>query len=690
MDKSINNFFYPNSICIAGASTKEKSLGYEFLKNIKKFNYKGNVLPVNPNSDEILGYKCYTSVTQIPTTIDLAVVLVPKRFVLETIDELLTKGVKSIILITAGFKETGEEGESLENKIIDKITTAGARLVGPNCMGVINSTNTNLNATFISEMPKHGELAFLSQSGALGATILNSLRESNINFAHFISVGNKADMNENDFLEFWEKDNNIKVITYYLESFENGFEFIKPFLLNKISKPVIILKAGNTESGMRAASSHTGALSSENRIVDSLLKQAGIIRVATVNDMFNIAQGFDFFSIPKGNKVAIVTNAGGPSILLTDKLDEEGLTLSNLSTETKSNLRKIVHPEGSINNPIDLLPSGNAETFSEAIKILLKDNNVDSVVSLFVEPGFINPMEISVAINNIKSVKPIFSIIMPKPEFWNQYRNLSEFQKPIFKNPEDPAKVLSNMLFHSNIKKLRAKAVLEIEELFKSVSKNVFNFSSGYISQDKISKVCNHYNLPLVKELLVSADFTQLSKIDFYPVVVKGISQGVIHKSEFDAVKLNIRNQTELLKAIEEIKTSFRKNGFEVESFLIQQFIKAKHEVLLGGYRDKSFGPVIMFGTGGKYVEVINDTAIRSAFISKEEIRETILSTSMGQILNGVRNEPSIDMEQMITLIQNSVKMIVENSGIIEFDFNPIIVDVNNNLHAVDVRIKFE
>lgn len=689
MNTSIHNFFYPNSICIVGASSKKKTLGYEVTHNIQKFNYKGDVLPVNPNSASILGYKCFSSISEIKIDIDLAIVLVPKRFVLQTIDDLLFKNVKSIVLITAGFKETGKEGEILENKIIDKIESANARLVGPNCMGLINSTNTNLNATFISEMPNKGSIAFQSQSGALGATILNSLRDTNINFAHFISVGNKADINENDFLSFWENDNNINVLTYYLESFENGFEFIKPFLLNDISKPVIVLKAGNTESGMRAASSHTGALSSENRIVDSLLKQAGIVRVETVNEMFNTAKGFESFPIPKGNKVAIVTNAGGPSILLTDKLDNNGLELAILSEITKSKLTEIVHPEGSVNNPVDLLPLGNAITFGETIKILLQDENVDSIVSLFVEPGFVNPDEVEKEVNSIISEKPIYSIMMTKPEFWGNYKNLPEPKIPIFRNPEDPAEVIANMLFHSNVKSIRMKYAKEIKELFELANKNLFSFPSGYINQSEIKEVCTHYSFPLVKEIIISMELLETVEIDFYPVVIKGIAKDVIHKSELNAVRLNIQNKEQLIQAAKEIKNSFKDKDYYLEEFLIQEFIITKHELLLGGYRDKSFGPIIMFGTGGKYVEVYKDTAIRSAYIARDEIGEMIVSTSIGKILSGVRGEKSIDMNSLIKLVESAVKMLIENEKIIEFDFNPIIVDNNNKLHVVDTRIKF-
>ncbi len=474
-----------------------------------------------------------------------------------------------------------------------------------------------------------------------------------------------------------------------MESFDNGFEFIKPFLLNLAPKPVVILKAGNTASGMRAASSHTGALSSEDRVVNSLLEQAGVIRAENVNELFNTANGFESFPIPKGNRVAVVTNAGGPSILATDKLEKEGLVLANLSEETKIKLRQIVHPEGTVNNPIDLLPHGNEISFPAVIKIVLEDKNVDSVISLFVEPGVVKPIPVALSVNEIESVKPILQVIMPKPEFWEEYRKLPEPRKPIFRNPEDPAEIIANLLFHSNKRAKRLSVVDEIKQLFNLKNNNTFSFASGFLKPSEISEVCRRYNFPIVNEKIVVAKEIDSLEIDYYPVVLKGISKNVIHKSELNAVKLNIKNRSELQKAANEIASNFGQNGFTVEEYLIQQFILTKHEVLLGGYRDKSFGPIIMFGSGGKYVEILNDTAIRSAYISKEEILDMILSTSMGKILAGVRGESSINIEEMILLIQNASKMLIENEKIIEFDFNPIIVDVNNKLHAVDIRIKF-
>lgn len=690
MNSSIRNFFYPNSICIPGASTKELSIGYEILKTIKKFNYPGKIFPVNPKADEILGFHCYHSISQIPHQIDLAIIVVPKRYTVDTVEELLAKNVKSIILITAGFKETGTAGKLLEEEIVNMIRSAGARLVGPNCMGVINTQpDVNLNTTFVAEKPEVGKIACLSQSGALGAMILNSLRLTDIRFTHFISVGNKADLNENDFIKFWQSDDNIEIITMYLESFEDGFEFIKLLMLNEVTKPIVVLKAGRTESGMRAASSHTGALSSQDKVVDGLLKQFGIIRVDNVNELFNTAKGLEGFPTPKGNRIAVVTNAGGPSILLVDKIEKEGLQLAKLSEKTKSKLREIVHPEGTVNNPIDLLPGGDEVIYQQVIRIVLNDKNVDAVISLFVEPVMVKPMPVAEAVNEIDSGKPILQVIMPLPEFWDNYRNNSKRKKPIFKDPEDPAEVLANMLFHSKGKEKRTKFRSVIEERLSSIGTGKFNFNSGFIEQEEISDIARHYNLPLVKEVLVDADKIEELKIDFYPVVIKGINKNVIHKSELNGVKLNIQNSEQLKTAASQISDNFKLHGDKVEKYLIQEFIQTKHELLLGGYRDPSFGPVIMFGSGGKYVEVMDDTAIRSAFVTEEEIDEMILSTKIGKILSGVRGETSVDLIKLRDIIMSVSLMLIENEKIAEFDLNPLIVDTEDQFHAVDIRIKF-
>ncbi|MCZ7602701.1 MAG: acetate--CoA ligase family protein [Melioribacteraceae bacterium] len=686
---SIKNFFYPKSICVVGASTKEKSIGYELLHTISNYGYKGIIYPVNPKAESVLGYKCYKTIEEIDGKIDLGIVVVPKQFAEESIDSLLAKEVKSIVLITAGFKEVGKEGEEVEKRITKKIKEAGARLVGPNCMGVINTLDsTKLNATFVAEKPETGGTGFLSQSGALGAAVLNSLRETDIKFAHFISVGNKADINENDLLNFWQSDENIKTITTYLESFVDGENFIKPLITGEVTKPVIVLKAGKTSSGMKAASSHTGALSSRDQVVESLLRQFGILRVDNINELFNTAKGFENFPFPKGNKIAVITNAGGPAILTVDSLEKENLVLSEFSKSTKDKLREVVNPEGSVDNPVDLLPGATADVYKRVNEIVVEDENVDAVISIFVQPVMVEPMAVVESVNEIKSDKPIFQIDMPLPEFWDDYRKFSKRKMPLYRNPEDPAPVIYNMLYYSLAQVGLKDHRKEYADQFALRGKGKFNFKKGFISQEEVIDITSYYELPIIKNILIKPSEIDNIKDDSFPLVLKGINHEVIHKSELDAVKLNIKTIAELKEKAQEIINNFNKYKFDVEQFLIQPFIEIKHEVLLGGFRDPSFGPIIMFGTGGKYVEVICDTAIRSAYMSDNDLDEIIEETVIGKILKGVRGEKGIDIDELKRVIRASSRMMIENENILEFDLNPLIISNDNSIHAVDVRIK--
>lgn len=688
MEQTIKNFFYPKSICVVGASTKEKSIGYELLKSIKQYGYKGKLFPVNPKADSVLDYRCYHTISEIGEPLDLAIVMVPKAFAEETIDELISKNVRSIILITAGFKEVGKEGEEVEKRILKKVKEAGARLVGPNCMGVICTfSDISLNATFVAERPEIGATGFCSQSGAIAAAVLNSLRETDIRFGHMISVGNKADISENDILKFWNEDPRIKTITFYLESFSDGETFIHSRLrrasLQKdgIRKPVIILKGGRTQAGIKAASSHTGAMAANDKVVEAILKQFGIIRVDDLSELFNTAKGFENFPAPKGNRSVVITNAGGPAILAVDSLEKEGLVLAELSQETKSKLREIVHPEGSVNNPIDLLPGGTAEQFKKVNEIAVSDDNVDVVVSIFVEPVMVPAFDVIEGINSIVSEKPIFQVAMPLPEFWEKYRKDSTAQKPLFRNPEDPAKVISNILFYSKQKSLK-------QYLSSHKSKVDLRGTGGFISQSNIESICRAYNIPLVKSVVIKKDDLLKTDLPSYPLVLKGLSKNVVHKSELNAVKLNIKDQDELKKAADEITRSFAQHNFEVEEFLIQPFIQSKHELLIGGFRDASFGPMIMFGSGGKYVEVFQDTCMKSAYLSEEDVEEMVASTKIGKILKGVRGEKSVDINKLKEVILSSAQMMLDNPNIVEFDINPLVVVKDNSFHVVDVRIR--
>jgi len=683
MSIELKNIFYPKSICVIGASSKEKSIGYEILRSIKEYLFTGLVFPVNPKSEEILGYKCYKSILDIDRKIDLAIIVVPKKFVKDSIDQLISKKVKSVILITAGFRETGEEGKRLEEELLKKLRVNNIRMVGPNCMGVINTLDEiKLNSTFVAEKPVKGGIGFLSQSGALGAAVLNSLRETDIRFSHFISIGNKADISELEVLEFWLSDENIKTISFYLESFENGLELIKKYKNSGNKKPLIILKAGKTKSGMKAASSHTGALSSNEKITDALLKQFGIIRVKTVNEMFNTAKGFEDFPIPQGNRIAIVTNAGGPAILAVDELEERKLTLGVLSETTKAKLKEIVHPEGSINNPVDLLPGGTPEIYKKANEIVLKDENVDAIISIFVEPVMVDAFEVIESVNSIQSNKPIYQVCMPLPEFWQKYSNKSATALPIFRNVEDPAEIVSNILLYEEKK----NHYLQLGDIkTKNISEQV---GYKFLGQLEVEMLCKTYNIPIANSLILSID--QIEKYDNYnfPIVLKGLCKEVVHKSELNAVKLNIKNKEELFIAVDEINNSFSKFGFVLQELLIQQFIITKHELLIGGFRDPSFGAIVMFGSGGKYVEVLDDTKIMSAYLNDNDSEKMISETKIGKIIQGIRGEEGVNLDKLKNIVKSVVKMILENENISEIDINPLVVSDNLDYYAVDVRIK--
>ncbi|HPN37024.1 MAG TPA: acetate--CoA ligase family protein [Melioribacteraceae bacterium] len=690
MSNNLNPFFYPQSIVVVGASSKEKSIGYELTNTILKFGYKGTIYLTNPKSDAILGIKCHKSIEELPNNIDLAIIVVPKQFVEESIDSLILKGIKGIVLITAGFKETGKEGEEVEKRLTEKISKANIRMIGPNCMGVISTyDNIKLNATFVAEKPIFGNTAFASQSGALGAAVLNSLRETDIRFANFISIGNKADINENDLIEYWQEDPNIKTISLYLESFVNGQDFIKLFLDNKIAKPVIILKAGKTSGGIKAASSHTGALSSSDKVIDALLKQFGVIRVNTINELFNTAKGFENFVMPKGNKVAVITNAGGPGILTVDSLEPNGLILADLSESTKNKLKEVVHPEGSVNNPIDLLPGGNAETYKTVNEIVLLDPNVDAVISIFVEPVMVSPLPVIDAINSINdSTKPIFQIVFPMPEFWNTYREAG-YIKPLFKNPEDASYIITNMLQYYKSTQNTDNNIQRLE-LYEKRNKNIFNYQSGYITSDALTSIFKHYDIPLLDELYIkAADFREYKNFK-YPIVVKGINKEATHKSDLGGVVLNITTHEDYIAACRSIIKNFDIAGFKVEQFLIQPFLTPKYELLIGGMRDSSFGPTISFGLGGKFVELFADTNLKSAYLCKKDIYDMINETKAGKMLKGLRGEKNVDIEKIINIIYNCALMIVENENIEEFDINPLVVTKDDKVVAIDGRIKYK
>lgn len=696
---SLKDFFYPKSVLLIGASSKPKSIGYEILKSMIDFGFKGKIFVVNPKAEEILGIKCFKSTEEIEDEISLAIVLVPKNLVTESLKSCAAKRIKNVVIITAGFREVGEEGKKLETEITEFARENNIRLVGPNCMGLINTDeNVRLNATFAAEVPHYSPISFLSQSGALAAAVLNTIKETGYTFGQFISIGNKADVNENDLLEFWWKDEKTKVITMYLESFENGRKFYELAKEVTKEKPVIILKAARTKSGSSAASSHTGALATQDDIVDAALHQSGCIRVQTIEEMFETAKAFLKFKKITGNRIAILTNAGGPAILCTDEAEKNGLKLSELKIETKNRLKEILHPEASVKNPVDMLPGADAITYRMAAKILSEDENVDALIVIFVEPVMIDSFEVirQLAEEQNSNQKPILIVTFPIPHFWNKWKNEGNEDTIILKSVELAPVILKNIFDYYHNHEIENEFDIVMAEKTKSkISKIIKRFKEQapenfFLSSKECKSILEALDLPIVKSKFFT-EKTELKKIAEkidYPCVLKISSRKLTHKSDVDGVILNIQNKKELFIAFEELKSKLKKNKLiqNIDEFEVQEYFEGKLEVIIGAYRDKSFGPVINFGAGGKFVEIIQDKNLALAPITKEKAIELIRGSKIYPLLSGFRDIKKTDISKLADIIEKISYLVFEFEEIKEIDLNPVIIK-GSQIKLVDYRI---
>jgi acyl-CoA synthetase (NDP forming) len=423
-------------------------------------------------------------------------------------------------------------------------------------------------------------------------------------------------------------------------------------------------------------------MGSKDKVINAIMDQFGIVRADDLNDLFNIAKGFENFPIPQGNRIGVVTNAGGPAILTVDSLEPNGLTLAELSEETKAELREIVPPAGSINNPVDLLPIGTAEQFKQVSEILAKDKNVDAVISVFVEPIMVPTLPVIEGINDIESDKPVFQVVMPLPEFWDEYMRESKTRKPLFRNPENPAVVIAGILKYKNRPRNDGRLTTD-----QSAKINFDKSKGKFLSQENVQTLADAYSIPIIKNVLVDVENIKLNSIDF-PVVLKAVGEEIIHKSDLEGVALNIKNKNELLALAEKMINNFKNQNVQLDSFLIQPYIQTKFELLVGGFRDPSFGPMVMFGTGGKYVEYLDDTVIRSAYLTDEDIDSLINSTKIGKIIQGVRGDKPVNIKKIKNAIKSVAQMMLDNTEITECDLNPLLIGENDEVFAVDVRIK--
>jgi acetyltransferase len=696
--KRLDCLFSPRSIAVVGTSRGKGSIGREILHNLVHNGFQGPVYPVNPKADFIHSMKAYPSVKAIPEPVDLAVIVVPKKFVLEIVKECGEKGVRGIVVISAGFREIGEKGQKMENELVKIVKNYGMRMVGPNCMGIINTDpKIQMDATFAPARPMRGRVGFMSQSGALGNIILDYASELNIGFSKFVSLGNKADVSANDILEDLEKDENTDIILMYLESFGNPRKFTK--IVRRLSKrkPVIAVKAGRTLAGARAASSHTGALAGMDVAVDALFEQCGVHRATSIEELFDYALAFANQPLPKGNRVAILSNAGGPAILATDACVSLGLEMAIFTKKTNTILRKNLPEEASIKNPVDILGDGGPDRYKIALETLINDPNVDAVITIFVPPLVTNPLDIAIAITKVstKHSKPVLGCFMGREEILAGVEVLEEHNVPAYLFPESAAKALAGMYHYTfwrkkeygKIRKFKADVDI-VGRVLENARLNDRTQLTGY----EVECVLTAYGFPYPKTGLAKTvdQAKNIARKIKYPVVLKIASSKILHKSDVGGVIVDIRNNDELVAGYNKIMTTLRKHRKtkDIDGIQVQELIKGGKETILGVTTDPSFGPLIMFGLGGIYVEVLKDVSFRIHPLTDLDAKEMIKSIQGYKLLTGVRGEEGVDTDLIEEYLLRLSQLITDFPEIEQIDINPLLVfEKGKHCCVVDAKI---
>ena len=695
----MDKFFYPGSIAIVGASSKRGTLSWDLVHNLIEYGYEGKIFPVNPKSDSVHSIKAYKSLTCIEDDVDLAIIMVRKDLVSAVIDECGEKKITAVIVNTAGFKEAGKDGASMEDELREKIKKYGIRLVGPNCMGIINTNSTvRLNGTFVMGSPNGGGIGFVSQSGALGAAVLKTVHQYDIGLGQFVSIGNKADISGNVVIEYWKNNPEIRVITVYLESFGDPRRFMELTRETTKTKPVIVIKSARTAAGIRAASSHTGALASSDAVVDAFLSQAGVIRVNTIEEMFDIAKGFDKGNLPKGNRVAILTNAGGPAILAVDESANCGLKIPELSKKTQDILRKIAPPEGSVSNPVDLLPPATAEMYKEAVKVILKDENIDSLIVVFGPPLVPNTVEIAKAIcEGMKgSDKTNMLVLMSQDDVISQLAEALPDHPPVFRFPEAAARAIGEMYKYKKWK-AQPSGEYKIFEVKKDKVKKILAKYKGqkgiYLPFNDVCGILNAYGLQVIETIYAKGldDLYEQSKSINYPVVLKASGKKLVHKSDVGGVITGIYTDEMLLSSAKSILKNLkaRKQEKDLEQFIIQPYITGGVETIIGVSEDEKAGHLLMFGLGGIYVEVFKDVSFRLLPITDSEACNMITSIKSYKILQGIRGKKPVDFDFIKESLMRISQLVNDFPQFTEIDLNPFVFSHDrDSCKILDARMR--
>lgn len=689
----------PRAVAVIGASSKPHTIGSDLMKRLTEFGFKGSIYPVNPKGGEIEGLRAYPSVLDIEGPVDMAVVVVNSKFVLDVVDQCHQKGVKGIVVISAGFKEAGKEGAQMEEALRERVKAYGMRCVGPNCLGVVNThPDVSMDACFAESLPVRGNIGFVSQSGALGGGILNILQDLGIGFAQFISIGNQADVDAEDAIDYWADQDDVGQILLYMESIKDPVNFRR--LASKVTKrkPVLALKAGRSAAGASAASSHTGSLAGSDRAAEALLRQSGVIREYSLKQLFSTAKVFANCPIPKGDRVCIVTNSGGPGIMATDSVIEYGMRMAELSDATKETLRSFLPAAASVKNPVDMIASAPLEHYRRTLETVLADDGVDMVISIYLPFLGLKDTDVAQTIMQIKAAhpeKPVVGVFMTKNEFFSTISE-GEVTVPFFMYAEEAVDGLARLNAQRKWME-RPVGQTPVFDVDKTRVQGIFDAVKAEGRTELTTResldVLEAYGVRVCRARFAKGEEEAVAaarKVGF-PVVMKMTSKSTSHKTDVGGVRVNIGSEEKLRAEYRDLVAKLTERGLAdgLEGVIIQEMVKSSRELVCGVAADPQYGPMIMFGTGGVFVEVMKDVGFALAPLTDADAHDLVRSVKAFKLLEGARGTKPADIARVEETLLRLSQLVTDFASVCELDINPLMIsDATGEAIAVDGRIK--
>ena len=694
MISDLSPFFSPTGVAIIGASTNPKKLSHGILKNLTQYGFDGGIYPVNPKADQILGLPVYPDVSDVPDPVELAVVVLPAPMTPEVLKACGERGIKAVIIISGGFKEVGESGVALERECLEIAQSYSMRLIGPNCVGTLD-LHTGLNTTFIQGVPATGNIGFLSQSGAICGGVVDYIANKEIGFSHFASLGNELDVDETDLIEFFGGHPEVNVIAAYIEEIQNGGKFLKIASQVSRKKPIVLLKAGQTNAGARAVSSHTGSMAGSYAAYQAAFRQAGVIEVNSLQALFDVAWALNCQPLPAHNQVAIFTNAGGPSALASDALAANGFDLAIIPEEKQVVLAEKLNPSAQVENPVDMLGGATPEEFSHCLSTLLDEPGIDVFLPILVPQSLVDPAEVARAIvKNAKNTdKTVLACMVGDQSLAEARRVLHRNLVPMAVFPEIPGQVLGAMRWYRDWSEKDPQPIMHFEGInLISAKRQLSSVNDKALGEVETRPIFDSYGMDLIPgDMAIDDDEAiEIAKKIGFPVVIKIVSPQILHKSDMGGIALNLSTAKEVKSAVEEMRMKIRKAApdVEIKGFLVEKMAPKGMEVIVGMRRDPNFGPLIMFGMGGVTVELYKDVGFGIAPLSAHQAMGMIQQTKAGQLLQGYRGGPVYDVQAVLDTIGRLSQLALDFPEIAEVEINPLLVlSKGQGAKVLDARI---